>query len=177
MTRSNAEATRLAAIPPAPTKEATPTQMATKTAPILWHGGTRDAVAMPLWMVARDAPPRAAQVALDAAKRKRDQEYRRLLYVAMTRAADRLYICGWQTKRAPPNGNWHALVEAGLGVAGAAPFDFAGEKFSGVAAWPGEGLRLQHEQSGKPQRAVGAEPLPASSPLLPDWCWRWFYPD
>ena len=67
-------------------------QMPTKTAPILWHAGTRDAVAMPLWMVARDAPPRAAQVALDAAKRKRDQEYRRLLYVAMTRAKDDLHL-------------------------------------------------------------------------------------
>ncbi len=123
-------------------------------------------------MVAREAPPRVAQAALDAAKHKRDQEYRRLLYVAMTRAADRLYICGWQTKRSPPNGNWHALVAAGLGAAGAVPFDFAGEKFSGVAAWAGEGLRLRHEQSGKPQRAKRAEQQPASSPLLPDWCWH-----
>jgi ATP-dependent helicase/nuclease subunit A len=147
-------------------------QMPTKTAPILWHGSTRNAEALPLWMVAREAPPRAAQAALDAAKRKRDQEYRRLLYVAMTRAADRLYICGWQTKRSPPGGNWHALVAAGLRAAGAVRFDFAGEKFSGVAAWDGEGLRLRHEQSGKPQRAKRAAPQPAASPLLPDWCWR-----
>jgi ATP-dependent helicase/nuclease subunit A len=121
-------------------------------------------------MVAREAPPRAAQAALDAAKRKRDQEYRRLLYVAMTRAADRLYICGWQTKRSPPSGNWHALVAAGLRAAGAVPFDFAGEKFSGVAAWGGEGLRLRHEQSGKPQRAKRAQRKPAATTLLPDWC-------
>ena len=144
-------------------------QMPNKTAPILWHGGPREA-ALPLWMVAREAPPPAAQAALDAAKRKRDQEYRRLLYVAMTRAADRLYICGWQTKRPPPNGNWHALVDKGLRAADAAPFDFAGETFSGLAAWSGEGLRLRHEQSGKPQRAKPAESLPISSALLPDWC-------
>ena len=145
-------------------------QMPTKTALVLWHGETRDADALPLWMVARDAPPRAAQAALDAAKRKRDQEYRRLLYVAMTRAADRLYICGWQTKRSPPNGNWHALVAAGLRAAGAVPFDFAAEKFSGIAAWSGEGLRLQQAQSGKPQRAKRAPHKPAAATLLPDWC-------
>ena len=145
-------------------------QLPTKTAPILWHKGARGDAVLPLWMVAREAPPRAAQAALDAAKRKRDQEYRRLLYVAMTRAADRLYICGWQTKRSPPGGNWHALVDKGLRAAGAVPFDFAREKFSGVAAWTGEGLRLQHEQSGKPRRAKPAEPLPVSSALLPDWC-------
>jgi ATP-dependent helicase/nuclease subunit A len=146
-------------------------QMPAKTAPILWHGNRRDADdALPLWMVAREAPPRVAQAVLDAAKRKRDQEYRRLLYVAMTRAADRLYICGWQTKRSPPNGNWHALVAAGLRIAGAVPFDFADEKFSGIAAWSGEGLRLRHEQSGKPQRAKRAQRKPAATTLLPDWC-------
>ena len=30
------------------------------------------------------------------------QEYRRLLYVALTRAQDRLYVCGWQTRRYRP---------------------------------------------------------------------------
>jgi ATP-dependent helicase/nuclease subunit A len=142
-------------------------QMPTKTAPILWHSSED---ALPLWMVAREAPPRAAQAALDLAKQKRDQEYRRLLYVAMTRAADRLYICGWQTKRTPPQGNWHALVAAGLRGAGAEPFDFASEKFSGVTAWGGEGLRLRNEQSSKPQRAKRAQVKPAATTLLPDWC-------
>ena len=50
----------------------------------------------------------------------RDQEYRRLLYVAMTRAEDRLYVCGWQTRRAAPEGCWYHLIRDGLvGVADA----------------------------------------------------------
>ncbi|HLI22802.1 MAG TPA: 3'-5' exonuclease, partial [Stellaceae bacterium] len=142
-------------------------QMPVQTPPILW-----DKSGLPLWLVAREAPPRAAQAALDAAKRKRDQEYRRLLYVAMTRAADRLYICGWQTKRAPPAGNWHALIKAGLASIGAASFDFAAETPPGIAAWPGEGLRLRHEQSGKPSRARPAARAAAPATLLPEWCWR-----
>jgi ATP-dependent helicase/nuclease subunit A len=147
-------------------------QMPVKTNLILWEGERRAGDALPLWMVARDAPPRAAQAALELAKRKRDQEYRRLLYVAMTRAADRLYICGWQTKRTPPQGNWHALVDAGLRDAGAVAFDFAEESFPGVTAWDGEGLRLRHEQSGQPQRARRAQHKPAAPTLLADWCWR-----
>lgn len=143
-------------------------QMPIQTPPILWD----EAAGLPLWMVAREAPPRAAQAALDAAKRKRDQEYRRLLYVAMTRAADRLYICGWQTKRAPPTGNWHALIKRGLEAAGAVPFDFAAEAPPGMAAWSSDGLRLQHEQTGRPSRAEAAAGAAARDVLLPDWCWR-----
>jgi len=45
---------------------------------------------------------------------RQQEEYRRLLYVALTRARDRLYICGWQTKKAPPDGCWYNLIERGL---------------------------------------------------------------
>ena len=41
-------------------------------------------------------------------------EYLRLLYVAMTRAADRLYVCGHTGTRGPDAGCWHALVEKAL---------------------------------------------------------------
>lgn len=44
------------------------------------------------------------------------QEHMRLLYVAMTRAADRLIVCGWLNKRqAEPDGkSWYRLIKAGL---------------------------------------------------------------
>jgi ATP-dependent helicase/nuclease subunit A len=42
------------------------------------------------------------------------QEYRRLLYVAMTRAEDRLYICGWHTRNKAPDDCWYNMVKAGL---------------------------------------------------------------
>ena len=45
---------------------------------------------------------------------RRGQEYRRLLYVAMTRAEDRLYVCGWQTRNKSPDDCWYNLVRAGL---------------------------------------------------------------
>jgi ATP-dependent helicase/nuclease subunit A len=42
------------------------------------------------------------------------QEYRRLLYVAMTRARDRLYICGYVTNRAIAAESWYMLASAAL---------------------------------------------------------------
>ena len=43
------------------------------------------------------------------------QEYHRLLYVAMTRAEDRLYICGWEGLQRREEGKvWYDLVSDGL---------------------------------------------------------------
>ncbi|MBC2883991.1 double-strand break repair helicase AddA [Ochrobactrum sp. CM-21-5] len=48
-------------------------------------------------------------------KRRSEEEYRRLLYVGMTRAEDRLIICGYRGAR--ENGEtWHRLVEDALAV-------------------------------------------------------------
>ena len=52
--------------------------------------------------------------ARDRARDAQEEEYRRLLYVAMTRAEDRLYVCGWQGRDTPPEDCWYALVRAGM---------------------------------------------------------------
>jgi ATP-dependent helicase/nuclease subunit A len=55
-----------------------------------------------------DVPPVAAARA--AALAEAEDEYRRLLYVAMTRAADRLVVCGADGERQRPKGCWYDLV-------------------------------------------------------------------
>src|SRR5690606_16476896 len=50
---------------------------------------------------------------------KQEEEYRRLLYVGMTRAEDRLILCGYHGKLGPAEGGWHALVRRGLAGAAA----------------------------------------------------------
>jgi ATP-dependent helicase/nuclease subunit A len=52
-----------------------------------------------------------AKAAADQADR---DEYHRLLYVAMTRACDRLYVCGWQGVRQREKNCWYDLVDHGL---------------------------------------------------------------
>ena len=76
---------------------------------LLWPG--RASREDPLTREAR-ARARAAQ----------EEEYRRLLYVAMTRAEDRLYVCCWQGRDKPPDDCWYALVRSGLeGLKGVEP--------------------------------------------------------
>ena len=41
-------------------------------------------------------------------------EYRRLLYVAMTRAEDHLYVCGWMSHRRPAADSWYAIIRSAL---------------------------------------------------------------
>ena len=64
-------------------------------------------------------PPAAVILKIAEAQREklikdRNREYRRLMYVAMTRAEDRLYICGWHTKKKAPEGCWYDLMHAAI---------------------------------------------------------------
>jgi ATP-dependent helicase/nuclease subunit A len=54
------------------------------------------------------------QAARQLALRDAEDEYRRLLYVAMTRAADRLIVCGAEGVRGRPSGCWYDLVREPL---------------------------------------------------------------
>ena len=72
---------------------------------------------LPLWRASKalQEPYGAEQVARQEILAK--QEEKRLLYVALTRARDRLYIGGWLGKRqkAPPSDSWYDMMESGLG--------------------------------------------------------------
>lgn len=90
-----------------------------------------------------DDPP-ALATARARAKSDATDEYRRLLYVAMTRAAERLVVCGHM----PRNRNtidancWYALIKDGL---------------------EGSGLQEEAIEGGKRFRKPGDAPLPAAT--------------
>src|SRR5262249_50663006 len=71
------------------------TQLPDPRAKLLWT----ETDGLPVWRPHADFAC-ARDTAERQALRRRDlQEYRRLLYVALTRAEDRLYLCGWETLR------------------------------------------------------------------------------
>lgn len=72
-----------------------------------------------IWPPKRGLHEQVAEGEREKAAQLRDQEYRRLLYVAMTRAEDRLYVCGWRTKKSAPESCWYNGVEEGLRQLGA----------------------------------------------------------
>jgi ATP-dependent helicase/nuclease subunit A len=63
-----------------------------------------------IWAGRKADDPAAVAAARQDAQRAATDEYRRLLYVAMTRAADRLIICGAEGERRRPDGCWYDLV-------------------------------------------------------------------
>lgn len=67
-----------------------------------------------LWRATGDtANAHSRRIALEL-RQKAEEEYRRLLYVGMTRAEDRLILCGYHGKRTPSDMTWHAIVSRAL---------------------------------------------------------------
>jgi ATP-dependent helicase/nuclease subunit A len=64
-----------------------------------------------IWAAAKSEDVPAVADARAAQERETENEYRRLLYVAMTRAEDRLIVCGAKGKTNPPDGCWYDLLE------------------------------------------------------------------
>ncbi|MCW5694796.1 MAG: double-strand break repair helicase AddA [Pseudolabrys sp.] len=69
----------------------------------------------PMVWIGRKANDNAAMAAArDVVLREATDEYRRLLYVAMTRAAERLVVCGLKGHNKIPDGCWYQLVDNAL---------------------------------------------------------------
>jgi ATP-dependent helicase/nuclease subunit A len=118
--------------------------------PLIWAGRKADDV----------APVRNARQLYE---RDTQDEYRRLLYVAMTRAADRLIVCGAEGVRGPPPGCWYDLVRGPLSAAQEPPL--VEEQDDGETVW----------RYRKPATAETAPPSPAKPEtkserlVLPPW--------
>src|SRR5262249_33649336 len=112
------------------------------------------------WAGARinDVTPVAA--ARDRMRRDNEEEHRRLLYVAMTRAIDRLVVCGAEGQHPPPDGCWWDLVAAALKPL--APAGSAGD--GGGDAWryrPALPLLAGSAAAPAPGAALSADALPS----------------
>ncbi|VAV89153.1 FIG061771: ATP-dependent nuclease subunit A [hydrothermal vent metagenome] len=89
-------------------------QVPKKGAALLWAGDKEQAGPLLFWAGGKQfelGPLEAARAEINLI---RDREYLRLLYVAMTRAEDRLYITGWEGKQARSETCWYDLIIAAL---------------------------------------------------------------
>jgi ATP-dependent helicase/nuclease subunit A len=104
-------------------------------------GGPRAAQAVPqlYWPMRKDNDTALTATLRNARRAEQMAEYRRLLYVALTRARDRLYVCGYlngkTAESGPPQGSWYDLISGG----------FAGLQPQQAIAlpWGDEGLRFE----------------------------------
>lgn len=115
---------------------------------------------LPLWLPAQtEACPRTAALKFNI-KEAQIQEYRRLLYVAMTRAQDELYVSGWENARDVSDDSWYQMIVQGLG-----PISEL-QTFKGDEIWSGDSLILSSVSTQKVANNI--EPEEAISEL-PSW--------
>ena len=133
---------------------------------LLWNEAGLSGLALPFWVPRAELASAPTRRLRDRIRSAAEEESNRLLYVALTRAADRLVVCGWEPGRKPggtlPPGCWYELCRRGFEATGAVAEPFG-------LGWPGERLVLEHRaDAGAPASLA----VPAPIPVLPDWLGR-----
>lgn len=108
---------------------------------------------VPFWRFGGGVEASEVTALRDLLRDQRMDEYRRQLYVALTRARDELYICAYTTDEAPKAGSWYALIEASL----EGPRDAQGV------------LRLTGTQTATLDITFETSGRPAAAPAAPAW--------
>jgi len=96
------------------TPPAGPPQRQPRLLPVASASATSHSPHCFVWAGVKATDTAPVSAARERARHEAEDEYRRLLYVAMTRAIDRLVICGAEGDRGPPEGCWWNLVFAAL---------------------------------------------------------------
>ncbi len=138
------------------------------TARLLWiddkAGGT-----LPLWSPRTGFDDTRTGGAREDRQWLEAQEQNRLLYVALTRAEDRLYVCGWHGRQTPPADCWYHRIADGI-AAIAEPFAFDCRSELSVHGWDGAGRRLATPQTTTTQAEERARMGMQAAPKdLPPW--------
>jgi ATP-dependent helicase/nuclease subunit A len=133
---------------------------------VLWAGDPQTRTEVPILCPRKELRCRNVATLRDAAAARGMEEHNRLLYVALTRAEDRLLVCGWQTKREVRDTSWYRLVERGFArmETTRTAFDDWGEMER--YALP---QRVPAESEPGLDMAPAELPLPAWAGRAPDW--------
>ncbi len=113
---------------------------------------------VPVWSPRKDADVPETELERAVANAKAEEEFRRLLYVALTRAQDRLILAGhWHGARPPGyhDRSWYALCDAAMNRLAVEPDE--------------DGIRCFGDL---PPRLVAAASGSAEPAGLPDWVFR-----
>ena len=123
-----------------------------------------------LWAGAKREEPEAMAELRAAQRRKQFEEYRRLLYVAMTRAEERLYIVGHRigttptpekiAQRDPLEKSWYDLVSEGLAGRG---------EMHAFEREDGESVRRWVSSVTPSPPSIISDAAPSGEELLPGW--------
>ncbi len=137
----------------------------TERDPVLW---SRTEPPILVWKRRQDARDAVSDALAAEESARAEEEYRRLLYVAMTRAEDRLYVAGYTGQKTVPEGCWYAMVERALQPIAESRETTLAAPDEGVVV-TGPGLVLEDPQTEPPDRAREAEGAAPAEEPLPPW--------
>ena len=123
-----------------------------KSAGLMW-----DKTDMAYYPLSGDGYDAGCTMLYEQEKNKAFDEYRRLLYVALTRAEDRLYICGYKGKNNPDKRSWYELCRQVLEKYGSQEQD-------GVLSYA---CAQENEVAEEKETVLPKEEIPAES-----WLWQ-----
>ena len=146
---------------------------------IYWHDDFG-----PIWPAPAETVDDFTERVKLSTKHEKMAEYYRLLYVALTRAADWLIIGGWTGTKDPDENSWYAVIEQAMAEAYEQEnnptrlhyYDF---RQTGLADWLGEGWVWGIEDIVEPgailrsvdNLANGDDSSKTKPQILPDWAW------
>lgn len=111
----------------------------------------------PLWSPRKDLDFNEFKETFQHIEDKADEEYRRLLYVAMTRAEDQLYVTGYKGSKTPIDECWYNYIQNSL------------SNDNRVVKTDDGILRLFNKQEGRPDRISNSQETKISKQEIPDW--------
>jgi ATP-dependent helicase/nuclease subunit A len=112
-----------------------------------------------LWPVKGTGKVPRVQGAKALASRAETEERNRLLYVALTRARDRLYVAGFESAQSPPTDCWYNLIWSAL-----RPDLVEAKAEGGETVW-----RLEARQTAEPEKPKATPRSPTAFSPLPTW--------
>lgn len=137
---------------------------------LIW-AAQADGPPLPLWSPRKEDDAQQFAKALQDKRARLTEEYNRLLYVALTRAADRLYIAGCVKGRDPADQCWYRLVEEGfrrLEKGCGENLVFEPLQFEEADML---GYRLSNPQTGPADQGRKAAAEIPVQPACDDWSW------
>lgn len=129
-------------------------------------------VLVPIWPPASAEDTPATSGAKARVVDQMVEEHHRLLYVAMTRAEDRLIVCAAQPKGEAPEGSWYAMIAEGLAASEAGLQEVGGgdgaiQRFSVTPPAPSEDVATKTGAAKVMAPGWLARPVPREAEPLP----------
>lgn len=131
-------------------------------------------ITWPIWALRKDMQTSLHTNLLQRERDKAHDEYKRLLYVAMTRACDRLYVGAYVGQRGLPDQCWYRLIDEALQRE--ATEEQRPEFDTSVAVWRTQTTKvtkaLSHKKDKLPNDTMSATEKPLEQEQLPTWLYE-----